>query len=107
LDALSVAFQEDFYASITPIANVTRQAIFHCCAVDEGAETDALNNPCNIYFNAQLSFNLQKEKKIFSYTFRSAYGLSRFSFSWSTRLRTLPAELMGNSFRNSISRIAL
>lgn len=59
-DALRVALQKHLNPSVPSVANVPRQAISHRYAVDEGAETNALNNACDAEFNTQrvnLSLN--------------------------------------------------
>jgi hypothetical protein len=53
LDTLRVAFEEDFYSCVAPVAHVARQAVSHRYAVNEWAEADALNDARNVDFNAQ------------------------------------------------------
>ncbi len=53
LNALRVAFKQNLNASVASVAHVPCQAMFGGGAVDEWAETDALNNTCNAEFNTQ------------------------------------------------------
>jgi hypothetical protein len=48
-----VAFEEDFYACIAPIANVPSQAVLDGGAVNERAETYPLNDSFHVNFNPQ------------------------------------------------------
>jgi hypothetical protein len=54
LDVLFFAFEQDFYSCVAPVAHVASQPVLHCYAVNEGAETDALNDACNVDFDTQL-----------------------------------------------------
>jgi hypothetical protein len=48
------AFQENFYSCVAPVAHVTLQTVLHGGSVDEGAETDSLNNARNVDFDTQM-----------------------------------------------------
>jgi len=53
LDIQFFAFQEYFYPCVSTVAHVACQPVEHCDMINEGAETDALNDACNINSNSQ------------------------------------------------------
>jgi hypothetical protein len=54
LNALLIAFYEDFYSCVAPVPHVTCQTVFDGCAINEWAKANALNYARNIDFDAQM-----------------------------------------------------
>ena len=50
VDVLLVAFEEDFDSCVASISNVSVELVEDCSAVDERAETHALNDSCDSDF---------------------------------------------------------